>query len=177
MQLKGSQTWDNLQAAFAGEAMAHTKYEYFASKAKKEGYNQIAEIFTETSANEKEHAKIWFKLLGCLGNTEENLVSAAAGEHEEWTEMYKGFAETARKEGFDDIAALFEGVAMIEKHHDERYTKLLDNLKKGVVFEKSGVVVWKCMNCGYLHTAASAPEVCPVCAHPRSYFKVNEENY
>lgn len=177
MELKESQTWDNLQAAFAGESMAHTKYLFYASKAKKEGYNQIAEIFTETALNEKEHAKIWFKKLGCLGNTEENLVSAAAGEREEWTEMYKDFAETARKEGFGDIAALFEGVAMIEKHHDERYTKLLENLKQGVVFEKSGVVVWKCMNCGYLHTAASAPQLCPVCAHPRSYFKVNEENY
>lgn len=177
MELKDSQTWDNLQAAFAGEAMARTKYAFYADKAKKEGLNEMAEIFLETAENEKAHAKIWFKLLGCLNTTEDNLVSAAEGERREWSEMYKGFAETAKSEGFDDIAKLFEGVGSIEKHHDERYMQLLDNLKKGVVFEKSGVVVWKCMNCGYLHTAAAAPQVCPVCAHPKSYFKLKEESY
>lgn len=177
MELKGSQTWDNLQAAFAGESMARTKYTFYASKAKKDGYNQIAEIFTETADNEKEHAKIWYKLLGGIGDTAENLKNAAAGEHEEWTEMYKGFAETARQEGFGQIAELFEGVASIEKHHDERYTQLLDNLQRGIVFERDGVVVWKCMNCGYLHTAKEAPQLCPVCAHPRSYFKLNSEDY
>ncbi|MBQ7794680.1 MAG: rubrerythrin family protein [Clostridia bacterium] len=177
MELKNSKTWDNLQAAFAGESMARNKYTYYASKAKKDGYNQISDIFTETANNEKEHAKIWFKLLGGISDTEENLKQAAAGEHEEWTVMYKEFAETAREEGFTDIAALFEGVAKIEKHHDERYTKLVENLQKGIVFEKSEAVVWICMNCGHLHTAKSAPELCPVCAHPKSYFKMNEENY
>ncbi len=177
MDLKNSKTWDNLHAAFAGESMARNKYTYFASKAKKDGYNQIAEIFTETADNEKEHAKIWFKLLDGINDTEENLKAAAAGEHYEWVEMYKGFAETAREEGFGEIAELFEGVALIEKHHDERYTKLLDNLERGIVFKKDDVVVWKCMNCGHLHTAKEAPQLCPVCAHPRSYFKINEENY
>ena len=177
MELKNSKTWDNLHAAFAGESMARNKYTYYASKAKKEGYNQIAEIFTETAENEKEHAKIWFKLLDGIGDTSANLKAAAEGEHYEWVEMYKGFAETAKEEGFDQIAALFEGVAAIEKHHDERYTKLLENLEKGIVFERDGVVVWKCMNCGHLHTGKVAPELCPVCAHPKSYFKINEENY
>ena len=177
MELKNSKTWDNLHAAFAGESMARNKYTYYASKAKKEGYNQIAEIFTETAENEKEHAKIWFKLLDGIGDTSANLKAAAEGEHYEWVEMYKGFAETAKEEGFDQIAALFEGVAAIEKHHDERYTKLLENLEKGIVFERDGVVVWKCMNCGHLHTGKAAPELCPVCAHPKSYFKINEENY
>ncbi len=177
MELKNSKTWDNLHAAFAGESMARNKYTYYASKAKKDGYNQIAEIFTETAENEKEHAKIWFKLLDGIGDTSENLKAAAEGEHYEWVEMYKGFAETAKEEGFMEIAALFEGVAKIEKHHDERYTKLLENLEKGIVFERDGVVVWKCMNCGHLHTGKAAPELCPVCAHPKSYFKINEENY
>ena len=177
MELKNSKTWDNLHAAFAGESMARNKYTYYASKAKKEGYNQIAEIFTETAENEKEHAKIWFKLLDGIGDTSANLKAAAEGEHYEWVEMYKGFAETAKEEGFVEIAALFEGVAKIEKHHDERYTKLLENLEKGIVFERDGVVVWKCMNCGHLHTGKAAPELCPVCAHPKSYFKINEENY
>lgn len=157
--------------------MAYTKYTYYASKAKKDGYNQISDIFTETAENEREHAKIWFKRLEGIGDTAENLKAAAAGEHYEWAEMYKGFAETAQEEGFADIAALFRGVAAIEKHHDERYTKFLENLEKGMVFERDGVVVWKCMNCGYLHAAKSAPQLCPVCAHPRSYFKINEENY
>ncbi len=177
MELKNSKTWANLQAAFAGESMARNKYTYYASKAKKDGYNQISDIFTETANNEKEHAKIWFKLLDGIGDTEENLKQAAAGEHEEWTVMYKEFAEVAREEGFDNIAVLFEGVAKIEKHHDERYTKLLENLQKGIVFEKTEEVVWICMNCGHLHTGKFAPELCPVCAHPRAYFKMNEENY
>ncbi len=157
--------------------MARNKYTYYASKAKKEGYNQISDIFTETANNEKEHAKIWFKLLDGIGDTKENLKQAAAGEHAEWTEMYKEFAETAKAEGFTDIAALFEGVAKIEKHHDERYTKLLENLEKGIVFEKSEVTVWICKNCGHLHTGKSAPELCPVCAHPRAYFEVLAENF
>lgn len=157
--------------------MARTKYTFYASKAKKEGYTQISNLFMETAENEKEHAKIWYKLLGGINDTAENLKNAAAGEHEEWTEMYKNFAEVAREEGFTQIAALFDGVASIEKHHDERYTKLLDNLERGIVFERDGVVVWKCLNCGYLHTAKEAPQLCPVCAHPRSYFELNEENY
>ncbi len=177
MELKNSKTWDNLHAAFAGESMARTKYTFYASKAKKDGYQQISNYFMETAENEKEHAKIWFKLLGGIGDTKENLKDAAAGEHMEWTEMYKGFAQTAREEGFNDIAALFEGVAAIEKHHDERYTRLMENLEKGIVFERDGVVVWKCLNCGYLHTAKEAPQLCPVCAHPRSYFELNSENY
>ena len=177
MELKNSKTWDNLHAAFAGESMARTKYTFYASKAKKDGYVQISNYFMETAENEKEHAKIWFKLLGGINDTPENLKDAAAGEHMEWTEMYKGFAETAREEGFNEIAALFEGVANIEKHHDERYSKLLENLEKGIVFERDGVVVWKCLNCGYLHTAKEAPQLCPVCAHPRSYFELNSENY
>lgn len=177
MELKNSKTWDNLQAAFAGESMAYTKYTFYASKAKKDGYSQIADIFTETAENEREHAKVWFKRLEGIGDTAENLKAAAAGEHYEWAEMYKEFAETAQNEGFADIAALFRGVAAIEKHHDERYTKFLENLEKGIVFERDGVVVWKCMNCGYLHAAKSAPQLCPVCAHPRSYFKINDENY
>ncbi|MDO4618295.1 MAG: rubrerythrin family protein [Clostridia bacterium] len=177
MELKNSQTWDNLQAAFAGESMARTKYTFYASKAKKDGYQQISDFFMETAENEKEHAKIWYKLLGGINDTKTNLQNAAAGEREEWTEMYKGFAATAREEGFGEIAELFEGVATIEKHHDERYTKLLENIEKGIVFERDGVVVWKCLNCGYLHTAKNAPELCPVCAHPRSYFELNCENY
>ena len=177
MELKNSKTWDNLQAAFAGESMARTKYTFYASKAKKDGYVQISNYFMETAENEKEHAKIWYKLLGGINDTAENLKNAAAGEHEEWTEMYKGFAETAREEGFNEIAALFEGVATVEKHHDERYSKLLENLEKGIVFQRDGVVVWKCLNCGYLHTAKEAPQLCPVCSHPRSYFELNSENY
>ena len=176
MDLKGSKTWDNLQAAFAGESMARTKYTFYASRAKKDGYNRIADIFIETAENEKEHAKIWYKLLGGIGDTEKNLAEAAKGEHAEWSEMYKEFAETARAEGFGEIAELFEGVASVEKHHDERYSRVLESLEKGVVFERDGVIVWKCMNCGYLHTAKEAPAVCPVCAHPRSYFMPNSES-
>lgn len=175
MDLKDSKTWANLQAAFAGESMARTKYTFYASQAKKDGYNQISEIFLETAENEKEHAKMWYKLLGGISDTKKNLCEAAKGERAEWSEMYKEFAEVARAEGFGEIAELFDGVASVEKHHDERYTKLLENIEKGIVFERDGVVVWKCMNCGYLHTAKQAPEVCPVCAHPRSYFKLNGE--
>lgn len=173
MELKDSKTWNNLQAAFAGESMARNKYTYFASKAKKEGYNQIAEFFEETAANEKEHAKIWFKLLGGIGDTKSNLQAAAAGERDEWQNMYKEFAEVARSEGFTEIAELFEGVGGIEKHHDQRYTKLIENIENGVVFERDGVKIWKCMNCGHLHTGDKAPELCPVCSHPKAYFKLN----
>lgn len=176
-ELKGSKTEANLWTAFAGESQARNKYSYFASKAKKDGYVQIAQIFEETANNEKEHAKIWFKLLQGIGTTEENLKAAASGEHEEWTDMYKTFAEEAKAEGFDDIAALFEGVAAIEKEHEERYLKLLDNIEKGVVFSKDGDIVWKCTNCGHLHFGKEAPEVCPVCNHPQAYFEQQATNY
>lgn len=177
MELKGSRTEANLQYAFSGESQARNKYTYFASTAKKEGYEQIAALFTETADNEKEHAKIWFKLLDGIGNTVENLVSAAAGENEEWTQMYKEFAEVAHEEGFDYIAGLFEQVAEIEKHHEERYLKLLENLKSGAVFEREGECIWVCRNCGHLHKGASAPEICPVCAHPRAHFELRSTNY
>ncbi len=176
--LKGSRTEANLQAAFAGESQARNKYTYYASKARKDGYVQIAEIFEETAANEKEHAKIWFKLLHeGIGSTPDNLRDAAAGEHQEWTEMYAEFAKEAREEGFDEIAALFEGVAAIEKEHEERYLKLLDNIEKGIVFSRDGDKIWKCGNCGHIVIAKEAPEVCPVCAHPRAYFAIKAENY
>ena len=176
--LKGTKTEANLEAAFAGESMARNKYTYFASKAKKDGYEQIAALFLETAENEKEHAKMWFKLLnGGIGSTVENLAAAAAGENEEWISMYKQFAEEARAEGFNEIAAMFEGVAAIEKEHEERYLKLLENIEKGIVFKKDGVTVWKCRNCGHIHHGEAAPEVCPVCAHPQSYFEVMAQNY
>ncbi len=177
MELKGSRTEANLAYAFSGESQARNKYTYFASTAKKEGYEQIAAIFTETADNEKEHAKMWFKLLGGIGSTPENLIAAAAGENEEWTQMYKEFAEVAREEGFDYIAKLFEGVAEIEKSHEERYLKLLENLKNGAVFERDGECIWVCRNCGHIHKGKSAPEVCPVCAHPQSYFELRATNY
>lgn len=177
MDFKGSKTEANLKAAFAGESEARNKYTYYASKAKKDGYQQIAAIFEETANNEKEHAKIWFKLLEGIGSTEENLKAAAAGEHYEWTQMYSDFAKVAKEEGFDDIAELFEGVAAIEKHHDERYNALLKNIEDGIVFEKSNVTVWKCRNCGHVHVGEKAPDVCPVCKHPQSYFEVNADNY
>ena len=178
MELKGSQTEKNLQTAFAGESQARNKYTYFASKAKKDGYVQIAKIFEETAENEKEHAKMWYKLLnGGIGSTAENLKAAADGENYEWTDMYDGFAKTAREEGFEDIAVLFEGVAAIEKEHEERYRKLLDNIEKEKVFSKDGDVIWQCANCGHICVGRKAPETCPVCAHPQSYFMVKAENY
>ncbi len=179
MNLKGTKTEENLMAAFAGESQARNKYTYFASKAKKDGYVQIAQIFEETANNEKEHAKLWYKLLngGSVSDTVTNLEEAAAGENYEWTDMYAGFAKEAREEGFNDIAELFEGVAKIEKEHEERYKKLLANIKGGVVFSKDGDVIWECANCGHIHIGKKAPEVCPVCSHPQSYFKVKVENY
>lgn len=177
MELKGSKTEANLWKAFAGESMARNKYTYFASKAKKEGYEQIAALFLETADNEKEHAKLWFKALNGIGDTPANLVAAAAGENEEWTSMYKEMAETARAEGFDRLAALFEGVGEIEKEHEERYRALLRNLNDGMVFRKDGVYIWKCRNCGHIHMGKEAPQVCPVCAHPQAYFELRAENY
>ncbi len=177
-ELKGSRTEANLMTAFAGESQARNKYTYYASKAKKEGYNQIAALFLETADNEKEHAKLWFKLLhGGIADTATNLKDAAAGENYEWTDMYATFAKEAREEGFDHIADLFEGVAKIEKEHEERYLKLLDNVENKAVFEKAGIVVWKCANCGHIHVGEAAPDVCPVCAHPQAYFEMRAENY
>ncbi len=178
-ELKGTKTEQNLNAAFAGESQAHTKYQYFASRAKKDGYEQIAEIFDETSKNEKEHAKIWYKALHewNIPSTEENLKDAASGENYEWTDMYAKFAEDARKEGFNEIAELFEKVGAIEKEHEARYRKVLENIEKGIVFKRDGVTVWKCRNCGYIHMGDEAPELCPVCKHPRSYFEIRGENY
>lgn len=179
MNLKGSKTEANLMTAFAGESQARNKYTYYASKAKKEGYEQIAAIFTETANNEKEHAKLWFKLLhdGDIPNTEANLADAAAGENYEWTEMYAEFAKIAKEEGFDRIAYLFEAVGKIEKEHEERYRKLLENVKGGLVFSKDGDMVWVCRNCGHIHIGKNAPEVCPVCAHPKAYFELRAQNY
>ena len=177
MDLKGSRTEKNLWAAFAGESQARNKYTYFASKAKKDGFVQIANLFLETADNEKEHAKIWFKLLGGIGSTEENLLAAAEGENQEWTDMYVQFARDAREEGFEDIAALFEGVAAIEKEHEERYRKLLSNVKDGLVFSKDGDKIWQCSNCGHIVVGKEAPEICPVCAHPQAYFQIRAENY
>ena len=177
MELKGSKTEANLAYAFAGESQARNKYTYFASKAKKEGYEQIAAIFEATANNEKEHAKLWFKALGGIGDTMENLAAAAAGEHEEWTQMYKEFAEVAAEEGFKDLAAQLAGVAKIEKRHEERYLKLLENLKEGQVFEKTETTIWECRNCGHIHVGTNAPEMCPVCKHPRAYFEVHTDNF
>ncbi|MBQ2553073.1 MAG: rubrerythrin family protein [Treponema sp.] len=177
MELKGSKTEKNLQAAFAGESQARNKYTYFASKAKKDGFNQIAAIFEETAENEKEHAKMWFKLLEGIGSTAENLKAAAEGENYEWTEMYPTFAKEAREEGFERIAKMFEGVAAIEKAHEERYKKLLANVEGDLVFSKEGDVIWQCANCGHICVGKKAPEVCPVCSHPQSYFQVLAENY
>ena len=174
---EGTQTYKNLEAAFAGESMARNKYTYFASKAKKEGFEQIAALFLKTADNEKEHAKLWFKELGGIGDTAENLKSAAEGENYEWTDMYAGFAETAEKEGFHELAARFRLVAAVEKHHEERYRKLLQNVETMQVFEKSEVKIWECRNCGHLVVGTKAPELCPTCAHPKAYFEVNAENY
>ena len=173
----GTQTEKNLQTAFAGESQARNKYTYFASVAKKEGYEQISALFTKTADNEKEHAKMWFKELDGLGNTAANLQQAAEGENYEWTDMYEGFAKTADAEGFHDLAEKFRGVAAIEKHHEERYRALLKNVETKQVFAKSTVKVWECRNCGHIVVGLEAPTVCPVCAHPQSYFEVREENY
>ena len=175
MELKGSKTEQNLMTAFAGESQARNKYTFFASQAKKDGYEQIAAIFQETADNEKEHAKLWFKLLngGAIGSTEENLKAAAAGENYEWTDMYAEFAKTAKEEGFARIAYLFEEVGKIEKEHEERYLKLLENVKEGKVFEAGEVKIWKCRNCGHIVVGTSAPEVCPVCNHPKAFFEIS----
>ena len=177
--LKGTQTEENLKTAFAGESQAHTKYLYYASKARKDGYVQIADIFEETARNEKEHAKIWFKFLH--GNevppTTDNLLDAASGENYEWTDMYAGFAKTAKEEGFDNIALLFEGVAKVEQAHEERYRKLLANINDGIVFSRDNEQIWQCDNCGHIIIGKKAPEVCPVCSHPKAYFKIKPTNY
>ena len=178
MELKGSKTEQNLMNAFAGESQARNKYTYYASRAKKDGYVQIANIFQETADNEKEHAKIWFKLLhDGMPDTMENLKDAAAGENYEWTDMYANMAKDAREEGFDQIAYLFEEVAKIEKEHEERYRKLIDNIEKGKVFARAGETVWICSNCGHIHVGEAAPDACPVCAHPQAYFQLRCENY
>ena len=179
MELKGSKTEQNLMTAFAGESQARNKYTYFASKAKKDGYEQIAAIFEETANNEKEHAKMWFKELngGEIPSTIDNLLAAAEGENYEWTDMYENFAKVADEEGFTEIAAKFRGIAEVEKHHEERYRKLIDNLGNGEVFKKGSITVWKCRNCGHIHVGTEAPEVCPVCNHPQAFFEVYAENY
>ena len=173
----GTQTEKNLQAAFAGESQARNKYTYFASKAKKEGFEQIAALFLKTADNEKEHAKLWFKELDGIGATAENLLAAAEGENYEWTDMYEGFAATAEAEGFKELADKFRGVAAIEKHHEERYRALLKNVEMQEVFKKSEVKVWECRNCGHIVVGTQAPDICPVCAHPQAYFEISEENY
>lgn len=176
--LKGTKTEANLQAAFAGESMARNKYTYYASKARKDGYVQIANIFEETAGNEKEHAKMWYKLLNDgIGTTAENLLDAANGENYEWTDMYDKFAKDARAEGFTEIAELFEGVAKVEKEHEDRYRKLLANVEGDLVFTKDGEAIWQCINCGHICIGKKAPEVCPVCAHPQSYFQLKADNY
>ncbi len=179
MELKGSQTESNLRTAFAGESQAHTKYKYYASKAKKEGYNQIAAIFEETAGNEKEHAKIWFKLLhdGAVPDTMTNLADAANGENYEWTDMYDGFAKTAREEGFTQIAALFDMVGKIEKEHEERYRKLLANIEGGLVFSRDGDTIWQCMVCGHIVIGKKAPKICPVCRAEQAAFQIKPDNY
>ncbi len=179
MELKGSKTEKNLMEAFAGESQARNKYNYFASQARKDGYEQIANIFDETAGNEKEHAKMWFKYLegGSIRPTAENLAAAAAGENFEWTDMYSRMAKEAREEGFTEIATKFELVGAIEKHHEERYLKLLKNVKEELVFSKDGDTVWKCSNCGHIEIGKKAPALCPACAHAQSYFEVNAENY
>lgn len=177
MKLEESKTYKNLMTAFTGEVQAYAKYSYFAGKAKKEGYEQIAEIFTYTANNELEHAKLWFKQLGLLSDTLHNLQTAASGENFEWSKMYKEFAETAKDEGFIQIERLFSGVAAIEKHHEERYNKLISNLENNEVFEKLDEEAWQCRNCGHIHYGKQAPEVCPVCAHLKSFFQIYPENY
>ena len=173
----GTQTEKNLEAAFAGESQARNKYTFFASKAKKEGFEQIAALFLETAENEKEHAKLWFKELNGIGDTAQNLAAAADGENYEWTDMYDGFAKTSEEEGFPELAARFRGVAAIEKRHEERYRALLKNVETATVFERSEVKVWECRNCGHIVVGTKAPEICPVCAHPQAYFEIHKENY
>ena len=173
----GTQTEKNLEAAFAGESQARNKYTFFASKAKKEGFEQIAALFLETAENEKEHAKLWFKELNGIGDTAQNLAAAADGENYEWTDMYEGFAKMAEEEGFPELAARFRGVAAIEKRHEERYRALLKNVETATVFERSEVKVWECRNCGHIVVGTKAPEICPVCAHPQAYFEIHKENY
>jgi rubrerythrin len=177
LELKGSKTEKNLLTAFAGESQARNKYTYFASVAKKEGYEQIAGIFLETAENEKEHAKVWAKLLGLIGDTAKNLEEAAQGENYEWTQMYREFAQTAREEGFEDIAKVMEEIAEVEAAHEERYRKLLQRLKEGTLFTRSTPIKWRCRNCGYIHEGTEPPEVCPACAHPRAYYEPAAENY
>ena len=173
----GTQTEKNLMEAFSGESQARNKYTYFASKAKKEGFEQISSLFLKTADNEKEHAKMWFKELNGIGNTAENLAAAAEGENYEWTDMYATFAKEAREEGFDRIAYLFEAVGQIEKHHEERYRKLLENVEGGLVFSRDGDMIWQCANCGHIHVGKQAPQVCPVCEHPQAYFQIEAKNY
>ena len=175
MELKGSKTEKNLWYAFAGESQARNKYDYFASKAKKEGFEQIAAIFQETALNEKEHAKLWFKALDGISDTRANLLAAAAGEHEEWTDMYKRFAEEAKEEGFEELAFLFSKVAEVEAHHEKRYRKLVENIEKGEVWVRIGQNRWQCRNCGAIVEGEAAPEKCPVCAHPKAYFEIKKE--
>ena len=177
LSLKGTKTETNLATAFSGESEARNKYTYFASQARKDGYVQIAEFYEQTASNEKEHAKLWFKLLNGIGSTADNLKAAAEGENYEWTDMYATFAKEAREEGFTTIAALFEGVAAIEKQHELRYRKLLENIEKSEVFARTGENEWECLNCGHIHTGATAPMQCPVCAHPQAYFELRSQNY
>ncbi|MCI9415719.1 MAG: rubrerythrin family protein [Clostridiales bacterium] len=179
MNIKGTKTEANLMTAFSGESQARTKYTYYASQAKKEGYEQISGLFMETAENEKEHAKLWFKLLhdGAVPKTIENLKDAADGENYEWTDMYATFAKEAREEGLDDIAVMFEYVGKVEKAHEERYRKLLENIEQGLVFKRGDVYMWKCRNCGYIHVGKEAPQVCPTCKHPQAYFEIMAENY
>ena len=176
-ELKGSKTEQNLWEAFAGESQARNKYTYYASKAKKDGYEQMAQLFQETADQEKEHAKMWFKLIHGIGTTAENLKDAAQGENDEWTDMYPRMAREAREEGFEEIAKLFEGVAAIEKVHEEKYKKLLENIEQGIVFSRDGDTVWQCRNCGHIHIGKQAPETCPVCNHPQAYFELKKDNY
>ncbi len=175
--LKGTKTEANLWEAFAGESMARNKYTYYASKAKKDGFEQMAELFLETAEQEKEHAKMWFKLIHGIGDTPSNLADAAGGENDEWTDMYPRMAREAREEGFEDIARLFEGVAAIEKTHEEKYRKLLENIEKAIVFSRDGDAIWQCRNCGHIHIGKQAPDVCPVCNHPQAYFELKKSNY
>jgi len=175
--LKGTKTEKNLMEAYSGESQARNKYSYYASKAKKDGYEQIAALFEESANQEKEHAKIWFKLFHGISDTLENLKDAAQGEHEEWTEMYPRMAKEAREEGFEEIAQLFEGVAEIEKMHEERYRKMLENIEQGIVFSRDGDCIWQCRNCGHIHIGPKAPEICPVCNHPKAYFELKKTNF